>query len=137
MAVNSQPTGRPRPLSPHLQIYRWPVTMLTSIVHRLTGLANIAGALLLTAWLVAAAHGPDTFGMMREVLSSIWGKIVLFGLSASLIYHLLNGIRHLAWDTGAGLSVPASRTTGYLVIAGTIVLTIGIWAAGYLLKGHS
>jgi succinate dehydrogenase / fumarate reductase cytochrome b subunit len=126
---------RERPLSPHLQVYRWPLTMLTSILHRATGVAAAGGAVLLTAWLVAAAAGPDTFGMMRELLASIFGRLVLFGFTVSLVYHLLNGIRHLAWDTGAGLGVRGARLTGYLVFAGTIVLTLIIWIAGYHFGG--
>lgn len=126
---------RERPLSPHLQVYRWPVTMLTSIAHRSTGVAIAAGAVLVTAWLVATAAGPDVFGMMREVLTSIFGRIVLFGFTLALVFHLLNGIRHLAWDTGAGFDVRTARFMSYLVLAGTVILTLIIWIAAYMLRG--
>lgn len=134
MAPKAEPARvSSRPLSPHLQIYRWPLTMLTSILHRVTGIVVSAGAVLLTAWLVAAANGPDTYNVMREALASILGRIVLLGLTLSLVYHLLNGIRHLAWDTGAGFKLPTARLTGYLVFLGTILLTAGIWLAAYMM----
>jgi succinate dehydrogenase / fumarate reductase cytochrome b subunit len=133
----SQPSAgsRARPLSPHLQIYRWPLSMLTSILHRATGVANATGTILLTLWLAAAAAGPDTFGMARELLVGIFGRLILFGYTLSLSYHVLNGIRHLAWDTGAGLGLRTARLTGVLVLASALALTLIIWAAAYTIGG--
>jgi succinate dehydrogenase / fumarate reductase cytochrome b subunit len=134
----SQPSAgsRARPLSPHLQIYRWPLTMLTSILHRVTGVATATGTILLTLWLAAAAAGPDTFALAHELLASIFGRLILFGYTFALCYHMLNGIRHLAWDTGAGLGVRTARLTGILVLVGTVALTLLIWAAAYALGGR-
>ncbi len=137
--MTAQPTEakpRERPVSPHLQIYRWPVTMLTSILHRATGVGNAIGAVLVTAWLAATAAGSDTFGMMHELLSSIWGKLILFGFTLSLSYHLLNGIRHLVWDTGTGFGLKTARNSGLAVIVLSVVLTLIIWAVATLLGGH-
>src|SRR5271169_6259674 len=91
-----------RPLSPHLQIYRWPVTMATSITHRATGVALSAGTLLLAWWLIATASGPEAFATFQNLAANPIGEIVLLGFVWSLAFHLLNGIRHLAWDLGYG-----------------------------------
>src|SRR5688500_2907199 len=91
-----------RPLSPHLQIYRWQITMVMSILHRITGVALAVGTLLLIWWLVAAAAGPDAFATAQDFLGSILGRLLLLGWSWALFYHLCNGIRHLAWDAGWG-----------------------------------
>jgi succinate dehydrogenase / fumarate reductase cytochrome b subunit len=133
MASSSETAPHKRPLSPHLQIYSWPVTMLTSILHRATGVANATGTLVLTAWLVAAASGPDTFAMMRDMLTSLPGKIILALYTLSLSYHLLNGIRHLAWDTGAGLDVRTARVSGLLVLSGAIILAGIICGLAYVI----
>src|SRR5215470_13862202 len=91
-----------RPLSPHLQIYRWPITMALSIGHRATGLALSVGTLLLVWWLVALAMGPQAFALAQGFIGSWLGKLLLLGWSFSLFFHLANGIRHLVWDTGQG-----------------------------------
>jgi succinate dehydrogenase / fumarate reductase cytochrome b subunit len=124
-----------RPLSPHLQVYRWPITMLTSILHRMTGVANVGGMLLVTFWLVAMAMGPDTYAFAQEVLGSLIGQIILAGFTLSVVYHLLNGIRHLAWDSGWGFELGTSRMTGYLVFLGTVALSLCIWIAAYWMEG--
>ncbi len=123
-----------RPLSPHLQIYRWPVTMATSILHRATGCALAAGTLLLTWWLVAAAAGPDYYAMVQSILGSILGRLVLLGFSWALFYHLLNGIRHLFWDAGHGYSLPVANKSGWAVIIGSVVLTVLAWILAYSWK---
>lgn len=126
MAENPHtPQGVSRPLSPHLQIYRWPVTMATSIVHRATGLALSAGTLLLAWWLIAAASGPDAFGTFQTVAANPLGELVLFGFVWSLAFHLFNGIRHLAWDLGYGFDVRTAARTGVLVIALSVLAAIG------------
>ena len=124
-----------RPLSPHLQIYRWPVTMATSILHRATGCGLAAGTLLLAWWLAAAAAGPEYYAMVQAVLGSILGRLVLLGFSWALFYHLLNGIRHLGWDMLWGLDVPTMTKTGWAVVAGSAVLTIVTWIAAYATRG--
>lgn len=133
MGTPTKPAARERPLSPHLQIYRWPVTMLTSILHRASGIANAAGLVLLTAWLAAASFGPSAYLSAQEALSSIFGRLVLFGFTLSLSYHLLNGIRHLFWDVGAGFGLKTARNTGLFVLAGAVLLTLIIWAGAYMI----
>jgi len=105
-----------RPLSPHLQIYRWQLTSVLSILHRAAGVALSAGAILLVWWLVAAA--------------SWLGLLMLFGWTVSLFYHLCNGIRHLVWDTGHALDLKSTYLGGWLVVGGTALLTVIAWVAG-------
>jgi succinate dehydrogenase / fumarate reductase, cytochrome b subunit len=124
-----------RPLSPHLQIYRPMLTMMMSIVHRITGGALYFGTLLLAWWLVAAASGPNAYAVFQAVASSIIGRIVLFGYTWALIHHMLGGVRHLIWDTGHGFG-PAERE--WMVranLVGSIVLTILLWVVGGFLMG--
>ena len=124
-----------RPLSPHLQIYRWPVTMLTSILHRATGIANAAGLVLVTLFLAITARGSEYFSIAHSLLSSWLGRLILFGFSLTLSYHLLNGIRHLVWDTGAGFGLKTARNSGLVVLFGTFILTLIIWLAAYWFAG--
>jgi len=124
-----------RPLSPHLQIYRPMLTMMMSIVHRITGAALYVGTLLLAWWLLAAASGPNAYAAFQSAASTIVGRIVLFGYTWALIHHMLGGVRHLIWDTGHGLG-PAERE--WLVranLVGSILLTIILWIVGGLLMG--
>src|SRR5215468_8728125 len=88
-----------RPLSPHLTIYRPMLSMMMSIVHRLTGMALYAGSLLLAWWLLAATSGPGAYATFQSVASSLLGRVVLFGYTWALIHHMLGGVRHLIWDT--------------------------------------
>ena len=134
MADTPHPAPRPRPLSPHLTIYRWPVTMATSIVHRATGLALSAGTILLCWWLIAIASGPAAFNEFTNLAATPLGQVILFGFVWSLAYHLLNGIRHLAWDLGYGFAVPTASLSGIVVIVGSVVLAAGAFALGY--AGH-
>ena len=122
-----------RPLSPHLQIYRWQWTMALSILHRATGIALIAGSVLLVAWLVALAGGPDGYSMLRNFLTSIPGYVMLIGWTWSLFYHLANGIRHLVWDAGLGYDLQVARASGYAVFALSVILTGGFWCSLYTL----
>ena len=128
-------TAGNRPLSPHLQVYRPQITSLLSIVHRLTGVALAAGALLLGYWLTSAAYGPETFAVAQGFLASWFGRLILFGMTCALFYHLLNGIRHLAWDAGWGFEMDTLKLTGWLVIAATVVLTLITWIAAYAVAG--
>ncbi|WP_341702309.1 succinate dehydrogenase, cytochrome b556 subunit [Ferrovibrio sp.] len=120
-----------RPLSPHLQIYRWPVTMATSILHRATGIGLSAGTLLLAWWLLAAAAGPDYYAFVQMVLGSWFGRLVLFGFTWALFYHMLSGIRHLVWDTGRGFTLPVANRSSWLVIGGSVLLTVIAWILAY------
>ena len=124
-----------RPLSPHLGIYRWPVTMATSITHRMTGLALAGGTLLIAWWLLAVSYGPETFAFFNSMMVTPLGQVVLFGFVWSLAYHLVNGIRHLAWDFGYGFPVPTANKTGILAFAASLLLAGGFFALAYLGKG--
>jgi len=117
-----------RPLSPHMSIWRWHVTMATSILHRATGMALYAGALIIAGWAVALASGPDAFDAYRALLASPLGLLVLFGLTFSLFYHLANGVRHLFWDSGRGFDPKTADMTGWAAIAFGVVATVLIWA---------
>jgi len=120
----------PRPLSPHLQVYRWQLTSVMSILHRASGLALSVGAVLLVWWLGAAADGPEPYVGFQHFIGSWFGLLLLFGWSVALFYHLCNGIRHLWWDTGRGLELASVYSGGRLVLAGTGVLTVIAWIAG-------
>jgi succinate dehydrogenase / fumarate reductase cytochrome b subunit len=122
-----------RPLSPHLQIYRWPITMVLSISHRVTGVALAVGTLLLVWWLVAMATGPSAFAAAQRFIGSWFGQLLLLGWSFSLFFHFANGIRHLVWDTGHGYSIKAMNGSSWVVIAASVVLTVIAWAAGLTL----
>jgi succinate dehydrogenase / fumarate reductase, cytochrome b subunit len=126
---------RERPLSPHLQIYKWPVTMGTSIIHRITGVGLTLGTILLACWLIAAALGPVAYDQFQTLAGHWFGRFVLFGFTLSLIYHALNGVRHLFWDFGYGFKVATANMTGVLTYGLTVVLTLVIWAAAYYAKG--
>ena len=120
----------PRPLSPHLQIYRWQLTSVLSILHRFTGVALGVGTLLLVWWLAAAAAGPGPYAGVQRFLGSWLGLLLLFGWSAALFYHLCNGIRHLWWDTGNGLDLPSVYASGWAVVIAAAVLTALAWVFG-------
>jgi succinate dehydrogenase / fumarate reductase cytochrome b subunit len=126
-----------RPLSPHIQIYRPMLSMMMSIVHRITGAALYVGTLLLVVWLVAAASGPSAFATAQDIYGSWPGQIVLFGYTWALIHHALGGVRHLVWDTGHGFE-PEERELGYRIsLVGAIVLTVLLWIIGYVLGGSA
>jgi succinate dehydrogenase / fumarate reductase cytochrome b subunit len=130
------PSPRPygRPLSPHIQIYRWPITMAASITHRATGIALTAGTLFLAWWLIAAASGPDAYAVFAAVAGHPVGKIVLFGFLWSLAFHLLNGIRHLAWDVGYGFKVPTAKLTAVIVYVASLLLAVGAFVLGIMVS---
>ena len=116
-----------RPLSPHLQVYRWQVTNTLSILHRLTGVALSAGTLLLVYWLIAVATGPGRFQHAQSLITSIPGQILMLGWTFSLFYHLGNGIRHLGWDAGWGFEMSTLRLTGWLVVLFALISTGLTW----------
>ena len=126
LMVGMTSDGKPvvRPLSPHLQVYRLPITALMSISHRVTGVGLGFGTLLLVWWLMAAAGSETGFVRVQWFLGSIVGWLLLLGWTAALFFHFCNGIRHLWWDAGKGLSIPESEAAGKLVLGGTVVLTV-------------
>jgi succinate dehydrogenase / fumarate reductase cytochrome b subunit len=130
-------SGAERPLSPHLQIYRPMLTMLMSIAHRISGAGNAVGFLLLAWWLVAISLGPDAYAQVSAFFGSIFGRLLLFLFSWSLIHHMLGGIRHLIWDTGAGLDKVSIEVFAWATIIGSITLTVLVWIFGYWLRGGS
>ena len=118
-----------RPVSPHLQIYRWQLTSVLSILHRAAGVWLSIGTIVLVWWLVAAASGPETFDAVAEFLNSWLGLVLLLGWSVALFYHLCNGIRHLVWDTGHALDLRSTYLGGWFVLGGTAALTLISWGA--------
>lgn len=116
-----------RPLSPHLQIYSKQITSVMSILHRITGVVLAVGSLALLWVLVSLAAGEQAFAAARDWLVSPLGRLSLMAYSAALMYHLFNGLRHLAWDAGKGFDLPSVYRSGYAVIALTVLATAGIW----------
>jgi succinate dehydrogenase / fumarate reductase cytochrome b subunit len=125
---------RQRPLSPHLQVYRWQIQMATSILHRATGIILALGALLITAALVGLASGPDAWSWISAQSGAWYGLVFLFLWTWAFTYHLLNGIRHLAQDGGLGYAIASFTRNGWLVSGGSLVLAVLIWA-GVFAKG--
>jgi succinate dehydrogenase / fumarate reductase, cytochrome b subunit len=135
LETQSTPALRPRPLSPHLQIYSPMLTMMMSIVHRITGAALYFGTLLLAWWLIAAASGPNAYANFEWFIGSLIGRLVLFGYTWALIHHLLGGIRHLIWDTGRGLEPAERELLTMMNLVGSIVFTLIVWTIGYFTMG--
>lgn len=117
----------PRPLSPFTSVWRWHLTMFTSIAHRVTGVGLYLGALIAAGWAIALASGPQAYGQYMGLLDSILGKLVLFGMTVSLFYHLANGIRHLVWDAGHALDVKSANASAAFVCAFAVVASVGLW----------
>jgi succinate dehydrogenase / fumarate reductase cytochrome b subunit len=126
---------RPRPLSPHLAIYRHTATMMMSIAHRFTGAALYAGTLLLTWWLIATAEGPKSYQTFETFVASPPGRVVLLCYSWALIHHLLGGLRHLVWDFGRGLDLPTAGLMARATLVGSLFLTATVWVAGMWIRG--
>ena len=124
-----------RPLSPHLQIYRWPITMAMSIMHRITGGGLYAGTLLMAWWLIAAASGPNAYATFGTFINSIFGRLILFGYTWALMHHMLGGIRHLIWDTGRGFGPNEREWLAAANLVGSIAITVVLWIVGLLAMG--
>ena len=122
------PNVRSRPLSPHLDVYKWQVQMVTSILHRATGIALVAGMLGLVWGLVALAGGEKSWAAFAACAGSLLGQLVLFGFSWALAYHLINGVRHLVQDAGHGWSIPEFVRSSWISIIGSVVLVVVVWA---------
>ena len=128
------PNGRTRPLSPHLDVYKWQVQMLTSILHRATGIALVAGMIGLVWGLVALAGGEKSWATFATCATSVLGKLVLLSFSWALAYHLINGVRHLVQDAGHGYAIPDFVRSSWISIIGSVVLVVLVWAI-VLLRG--
>ena len=120
-----------RPLSPHLQIYRPMLTMMMSIVHRITGVGLYFGIVLLVWWLTAASISDGYFDFVQGFFGHWFGRLLLFGFTWALIHHALGGLRHLLWDTGRGFDLPLVEWLARANLAGSIVLTLLLWIIGY------
>ena len=122
-----------RPLSPHLQVYRLPVTAILSIMHRMTGVVLSLGLVLLVVVLAAAAWHIEAYEILRNLLSHWLGQLFLIGWTAALYLHLCHGIRHLFWDAGMGFDSRRTNQNAYLTVGGTAILTAVTWLLAYLL----
>lgn len=125
---------KPRPLSPHLSIYRPTLTMTMSIVHRITGGALYFGTILVAWWLLAAAS-PNAYAKVQWFMGSLIGRLILFGYTWALLHHMLGGIRHLIWDIGRGFGPNEREWLTLATLVGSVALTIVLWVVGYLTMG--
>ena len=122
---------RERPLSPHLQVYSPMLTMMMSIVHRITGAALYFGTFLVIWWLIAAASGPAYFDLVNGFFASWFGRLILFGYTWAAIHHMLGGIKHLFWDMGHGFELDTVERNARLTLGGSVALTILLWVIAY------
>ena len=122
------------PLSPHLQIYRWHISSLISITHRISGVINLLALILIFYWLVVLSFGESNYESFLLIVNSFFGKFILVGFTWSMIFHLLSGIRHLAWDLGYGYEIKTANISGIIVIIFSLALTIIFWlfARGFI-----
>lgn len=125
-----------RPLSPHLQVWKWTLTMALSILHRASGIALVAGLLLLVWMLVAAASGPQAYECFLGFARSLIGQIILFGFTGAVYYHLCSGVRHLVMDMGYALTIPQAEKAGKMIFIVAIALTIATWGVLKLSNGE-
>ncbi len=125
-----------RPLSPHLQVYKMILTMLMSVVHRVTGGALYFGTVLIVVWLLAIASGEQSrfYQIVSSLYTSWFGLLVLFGFTWALIHHMLGGFRHFVWDLGYGFSKEASNLMAKLTIFGSVIITLALWIIIFLVS---
>ncbi|MCK4946399.1 MAG: succinate dehydrogenase, cytochrome b556 subunit [Alphaproteobacteria bacterium] len=116
-----------RPLSPHVEIYKWPFPAILSISHRATGAGLALGAILVTVWLFAALSGDDAFALVQRFRESIIGRLMLFGWLFAFVYHLLNGVRHMRWDAGYGFDLKSTYRSGWIMVCGTVIISVLTW----------
>jgi succinate dehydrogenase / fumarate reductase cytochrome b subunit len=128
-------TGKQRPLSPHLQIYRLPLNAILSISHRISGVLLALGAVLVVAMLVAAASGSQAYQTMYTIAAHWAGQIVLIGFTLAFYFHFCSGIRHLFWDAGYGYHLRTAQRSAYAILVAAVVLTIATWAVAYGVNG--
>lgn len=131
--ADATPGARARPLSPHVQVWRWHITMGASILNRATGAALYGGTLLLMGWALALAGGQAAYEGYTALLGSFPGKIVLFGLTASAFYHLFAGLRHLAWDNGKGFTPASADRSAWAALIGAAAAAVVVWVAALLM----
>ena len=115
------------PLSPHLQIYRWQISSLLSITHRISGVINLIALILIFFWLVVLSFGESNYELLLLIINSFFGKFILIGFTWSMSFHLLSGIRHLIWDIGYGFEIKTANISGIIVIVFSLALTILLW----------
>ena len=120
------------PLSPHLQIYRWHLSMILSIAHRIIGVVNSIAIILICLWTISLLFGEENYEIIKILFQSLFGKFLITSLSWSFSFHILNEIRHLIWDLGYGFDLKISKITGIITIIGSLALTVLI----YLLEKH-
>ncbi len=130
-SLPSKVSAHPRPLSPHLGIYRWQLHMAMSILHRMTGVGLALSSPVLAAWLWSVAYSPEMFECITTCLKSLPGQLALFAWTFAFYYHLANGIRHLIWDTGRGYALDTVTRTGIIVIVSALILTAATWICVY------
>ena len=118
------------PLSPHLQIYKWQISSLLSITHRIVGVVNIAAITLICLWTISLLFGEDNYEVLKNLFQSFFGKFIIVSLSWSFSFHALNEIRHLIWDLGYGFDLKISKITGVITIIGSLALTIFVYLFG-------
>ena len=122
------------PLSPHLQIYRWHISSLLSIIQRISGVINLLSLILIFFWLIAFSFGENNYQSFLLIINSFFGKFILIGFTWSMSFHLLSGIRQLVWDLGYGFEIKTANISGIIVIISSLVLTIVFWlfARGFI-----
>ena len=122
------------PLSPHIQIYRWHISSLLSIIHRIVGVINLLALILIFFWLLILSFGESSYELFLIIINSFFGKFILIGFTWSMSFHLLSGIRHLFWDLGYGFEIKTANISGIIVIISSLVLTIIFWlfARGFI-----
>ena len=116
-----------RPLSPHLTVYRWPITMVLSILHRVTGITMSVGLVFFAAWLVQAASGPESYATFALLMTTIPGRLLLAAISFAFFIHVANGVRHLVWDVGYGFERRQANLSAWMVVACAVVATALFW----------
>jgi succinate dehydrogenase / fumarate reductase cytochrome b subunit len=129
-----QSRGAARPLSPHLQVYRFALTMAMSIAHRITGVGLYVGTILLAWWLVAAASDASSFATASAFMGSAFGRLILFGFTWALFHHMLGGVRHFIWDLGYGMDHPEREYLAQGTLAGGLILTLLVWFLAYVVR---
>ena len=118
------------PLSPHLQIYRWHLSMILSITHRIIGVVNSLAIILICLWTISLIFGEENYEIIKILFQSLFGKLLITSLSWSFSFHILNEIRHLIWDIGYGFDLKISKITGIITIIGSVALTVLIYLLG-------
>ena len=122
------------PVSPHLQIYRWHISSLLSITHRISGVINLLALILIFFWLLGLSFSESNYELFLLIINGFFGKFILIGFTWSMSFHILSGIRHLVWDLGYGFEIKTANISGIIVIICSLLLTIIFWlfARGFI-----